>query len=226
METIKRKNNKRKFTIITLAVMIGLSLTATIVLAAFTAQKTSTATISFANGLTLELQALDANSAIHINTSAGSQTGVFTFVTTNTTDLEGATTVNGIKAKPINQNAYLGYQVELVEVVSNAEQSVAGSWAYNSSSGVATFTPTGTKTAWKAEMTINKTNFTSVAPTANTQKIVAKTGSALTAGNFYNLFTQIVFDGTTSGMIDDLASRSLRLKFEIKADTTNNISFT
>ena len=226
METIKRKNNKRKFTIITLAVMIGLSLTATIVLAAFTAQKTSTATISFANGLTLELQALDANSAIHINTSAGSQTGVFTFVTTNTTNLEGATTVNGIKAKPINQNAYLGYQVELVEVVSNAEQSVAGSWTYNSSSGVATFTPTGTKTAWKAEMTINKTNFTSVAPTANTQKIVAKTGSALTAGNFYNLFTQIVFDGTTSGMIDDLASRSLRLKFEIKADTTNNISFT
>ncbi len=226
MQTIlKKKNNKRKFTIVVLAMMIGLSLTATIVLAAFSAQKTSTATISFANGLTLQLQAKDSTAAIHINADTASQSGTFTYVSTGTTDLEGATTVDGIQAKPIDQDAYLGYQVEIVEVVNNVEQTVAGGWTYNSSSGVATFAPTGTKSAWKAEMTINKTNFTSVTPTANTQKVVAKTGAALTAGSFYDLFTQIVFDGTTAGMINDLAGRSMKLKFEIKADTTNNISF-
>ena len=223
MEIRTKRSAKRKFTIIALSVMVALTLTTTIVLAAFSAQKTSTATISFANGVTLELAAIDSTASIHVNSSAASQSGSFTFDTTNTSDIEAAATVNGIKAKLYNQNAYLGFKVELVEVVSNAETTVNGSWT--NSSGTVTFTPTGTKTNWTAVMVLNTTNFPTVS--ASGQVVTAASTAALAKEtNYFNLFSSIVFDGTTAGVIDDLAGRSMRLKFEIKADTSTAVTFT
>ncbi len=223
---MQKKSNKRKFTIAVLSLLVGLSLTATIVLAAFSAQKTSTATISFANGVTLELAAIDSNASIHVNASAASQSGTFTFDTTNTSDLETTTTVNGIKAKLMNQDAYLGYKVQLVEVVTanneSTEQTISGSWS--NSSGTVTFTPTGTKTNWKAVLTVNTTNFPTISASGDT--VTAASTAALTKeASYFNLFSSIVFDGVPTGSMNDLAGRSVKLKFDVKADTAAAVTF-
>jgi len=222
MDELKKKmGRKQKFTILTLSLLLAVSLTATIVFAAFTANKTGSVVLSFANGLTMQLDPIDSSAAIHITSAPAAQTGTFSFTSDEFEDLSDTTTVNGIKATLKDQNGYVGYQVEIKEVVSGAETTIAGSWA--NSNGTVTFTPTGTKTNWRAVLVVNRTNFPTIAVSGQTMS--AKSSAALTKDTAYNLFTSITLDGVPAGLMDDLAGRKIKFLFTIKADTAAVVTF-
>ena len=204
--------------------MLVLSLTVSVVLAAFTANKSGAVILSFANGLTIKLEPIDSNAAIHIETSNASQSGQFAFTSDEFANLSDTTTVNGIKATLYNQNGYVGYKVELKELINNAESTIDGSWT--NSSGTVTFTPnqSGAKKDWRAILVVNTTSFPTIA--CSGQSMTAKSSAALTKeGSGYNMFTSITFDGATAHLMDDLAGRKMKLLFTINADTAGVVSF-
>ena len=208
----KVKHNRRtKIAFIIMGVLLGLSLTTTIVLAAFTAGKTSTATLTFASGLTLKLDPLDSSAAIHITSAPAAVTGTFSYTngTSNDTftNLDAPVTLNGIKATP-NKAAYIAYQLTLKIGANNA----GGSWGTVSSNKV-TFTATDD---WKLELTL-QANWVKDSST-NSTIVIKKSSTTSTSGE--QIFASIYVCGkTTATNMNALAGLSLGLEFSIQADT-------
>ena len=205
-----RKDKKFKVWVTVLSILLGLSLTSTIVLAAFSASKSGSVTLTFAEGLTMSLSPKGASGTIQI-TAATINDATFNYApsSNNTEDV----TFDGISAT-LNKEGWVSYQIVLAETTSG--QTLAGAWSI--SSNTATFTPTGTQTDWRCVFTGNS-NFT----LSQSGFTLTATGSAkwLTAALTKDLFTSIVFRGQTSAAyIDDLAGRSFTLSFTISANTS------
>ena len=211
---------KTTFVIMALSILLALSITSTIVLAAFSSQKTASTTIRFANGLKMELT--PKGTGTFQITSAGQDATNFVYNTNNQiTGQTGSVTLDGITAT-LNKPGYVAYQMVLQEGGSG----VSGSWVNNS--GLVTFVPTGAPTAsntdWKAVLSVNTSNF-SVAAAAN---VVTVTGTSIWAAGALtkDLFASLVFSGyNDTELIDSLAGRTFSLGITIKASTESALTF-
>ncbi len=207
---IDKTDRKFKFTVVILSIVLVLSLTTTIVLAAFSAQKTGDVTLTFADGLTMSLA--PKNTGTIKITAADEAATTFSYAAASNKNEN--TTFDGIVAT-LNKEGWVSFQIVLAETTSG--QTLAGSWTVSGNN--ATFTPTGTKTDWVCVFTGNS-NFTLSANgftlTATGAAKWTGTGSALTK----DLFSQIEFKGNTSAAyVNDLGGRSFSLSFTISAKT-------
>ena len=220
VKTKKRMDKKYKVTIVALSLLLAIALTSTIALAAFQANKTSSATISFANGLTLKLEATaTSDSTIRIATTNASVSGTFTYSATSGNSMTGLTSnvvIDGIKGT-LNQAGYLAYSILLKEGSNN----IAGSWAALTDTGTsAVFTPNGSgkPNNWRAKITL-AAGWTA-ATSSNTYKI--QNATQIAANTATNLFTKLEFYGSgTAANVTDLAGRSIIMSFKVVADTTS-----
>ncbi len=208
----KRASRRNTITFIIMAVMLVVAVSTTIVLAAFTAQKTSSATLTFANGLQLKLDPITPGAAIKITSAPAQVTGTFSYSGTMT-GLSDSVTMDGIKATLINQNGYVAYSVILKE----GGSAVSGSWSALSSS-VSTFTPDTGETDWQAKLTLP--SGWALVETPNSSTIKVKRTAIINVNTPTHLFTSIVFEGaSTASNVTSLAGRSIVLEFNIVADT-------
>lgn len=226
MKTVSKKST---ITIITLSCLLAVAVASTIILAAFSAVRTSTTTITFAEGLTMTLAPKTDAASIKISDAgAGTNTGEFSYSNTGATpEYEEPVTLDGIKAT-LNKDAWVAYQITLsVETTAQTPVAIAGSWSYTENADVATFTPTSaTGNAWQATLNIDHAVWAvSVASNVITVKSKAKltqndnlTPAAI--GDY--LFNYIVIDGTTAGVVNDLAGKKFTAGFVIKAETSYN----
>ncbi len=217
---MRKAKKKTTFVIAVLSVLLVAAVTSTIVLAAFSAQKSATTTINFADGLKMSLEPKGTNGTFQI-ASAGISTTTFYYNSNNEiTNQTGPVTLDGITAT-LNKSGYVAYKMVLKETTSGSPVSITGgSWSGTSST--ITFTVTGVPsspgTNWKAVLSIPST-FTA---TPSGDSVVVScgqwtgTGAALTK----DLFDSVVFSGySNADIIDDLAGRTFALEITIGANT-------
>ncbi len=203
------RDKKFKFTVIALAIALCATITSTIILAAFSANKTGDVVLSFADGLTLSLAPKNGTGTIKI-TAAGSDVATFNY--DSASNRTANTTFDGISAT-LNKSGWVSYQIVLAETTTG--QNLAGSWSISGNN--ATFIPTGTQTDWRCVFTGNS-NFT----LTTSGFTLTATGAAAWASNALtkDLFDLIEFRGNTNqAYINDLSGRTFTLSFTISANT-------
>ncbi len=227
---VKRKMDKRtRGAFILMAVLLVLSMTTTIVLAAFQANKTSTATLTFANGIKLALTKTGtSNTTIEIADAAASVTGTFTYSAksgSSMTGLSAAVNMDGIKATLTDQAGFLAYSI-LVKMgdAGSTTSAVTGSWSAISGSGTtSTFQPQGQD--WTLILTVPASTWSASATTNATTplKVSQSSGTAIATGSTgVVLFSKIVIQGATDASnVTSLAGKQIDLEFVICADTVS-----
>ena len=214
-----KTKKKTTFVIAVLSALLVAAVTSTIVLAAFSAQKSATTTINFADGLKMSL-APKGTGTFKI-AAAGETTTTFIYNSNNSiSNQTGQVTLDGITAT-LNKAGYVAYKMTLKETTSGSAVAIAnGSWS--GTSGTVTFSVTGAPstagTNWKAVLSL-PSEFTAAASggtvTVNCGNWTG-TGSALTK----DLFNSLVFSGySNADIIDDLAGRTFALEITIGANT-------
>ncbi len=212
VKTKKKMDKKTKVSFIIMSVLLALSLTTTIVLAAFHAQKTSTATLTFASGIKMKLDPKTSGAAIKITSAAYAVTGTFTYSGTMS-NLNSNVSLDGILAQ-IDQAGYIAYSVILKE----SSATIAGTWSAISS-GVSTFTPSAGSKNWRAKLTV-PSGWTGSSVTTNKFKV--QNSTQIAASTSTELFTSLEFYGSgTPANITDLAGRTIVMDFKIVADTAS-----
>ena len=210
------KGTKRVF--ILMAIMLVLSLTSTIVLASFQAQRNSSASVTFANGVTLKLTKTGtsgANSSI-TNDSSGSATAAFNYA--NATNLTTNALLDGISCQVLNQAAFLAYSILVIDGSTN----VKGSWATFNSSNVAIFTPTSGN--WRVSVTVPASTWTGTATSSATTpfKVMQTSTTATAANNSLVLFNKIeIYGSSTASDITALAGKNIKFTIKLSAHTTD-----
>ena len=212
VKTKKKMDKRTKITFIIMSVLLAFSLTTTIVLAAFQAQKTSTATLTFASGIKMKLDPKTSGAAIKITSADYAVTGTFSYSGTMT-NLNSNVSLDGITAT-VDQAGYVAYSVILKE----GSSQIAGSWS-NLSSNASTFVPSSGSKNWKAVLTV-PSGWTISSKSNSTIKM--QNATAFTAGTGKDLFTSLEFAGSgTAANITDLAGRTIVMDFKIVADTAS-----
>jgi len=214
-----KRPRKTTLIIATLSILLVAAITSTIVLAAFSAQKSAVTTINFADGLTMILNPKNpSGTGIYKIAQAGTGAATFVYGTNNQiTDQTASVTLDGISAT-LNKSGYVVYRIELQE----NSAAVGGAWQ-GSSGGPYTFQPTGAPTTagsdWKAVLTLPTSSGYTAAISNNIITITCGgewASSALTK----DLFVSLVFSGwNNADIIDDLAGRTFALSITIKAQT-------
>jgi len=220
---VKKKNRmdkKTKISFVILCVLLALSLTTTVVLAAFRAQFTANAiSLTFANGIKMKIYANNSSAAIKVNPSTTDLTVAGTFTYSGTlTGLSANTTLDGIKCQ-IDQQGYLamGFRVRLDSAF------VAGNWSAFSSN-VSTFTPSSGD--WLAKITFSsawaKNESGTTANASSPLKVKQSSSSATAANTEVTLFTQIVVQGKTAAAdVTALAGKTVDFQIQIYASTAS-----
>jgi len=216
----KKLDKRTKISFVIMSVLLALSLTTTVVLAAFRAQFTGNAiTLTFANGIKMKIFANDSSATLKVNPSTTDLTVAGTFTYSGTlTGLGANTTLDGIKCQ-IDQQGYLamGFRVKL------GSSWVAGNWS-TFSSNVSTFTPSSGD--WLAKITFSsawaKNESGTTANASGPLKVKQSSSSATAASTDVTLFTQIVVQGkTTAADVTALAGQSVTFQIQIYASTAS-----
>ena len=212
---MKKQIDKSKITIIILSIVFALSMSVTITLAAFSANKTGDVTLTFADGLTMTLTPKTKSGYI---TFTGGGVDEYTFTYTPQTQVTGMKYYNGINAT-LNKSGWVSYQVSLWETTSGSAV-VPGSWVGPQSDGVFFFQATGAKNSWTM----------SILPTIGMFNISKSANMLTCVGNEIwasNSLSKEILDSwalrnsvySMRDYVDDLAGRSFECRFTIKAST-------
>ena len=218
------KGTKRAF--ILMAILLTLSMTTTIVLAAFQASKTSTATLTFANGIKLALTKTGTSgTTIQIGDAAAAVTGTFTYAATSgnsMTNLNGIVNMDGIIATVSEQTGFLAYSILVKKgTASGTASAIAGSWT---AAGV--FTPQATAEKWKVYLTLPASTWTGTATSnaATAFKLKQSSSTAIATGGTITLFSKLVIAGTgsaTDANVTALGGMKVEFEFKVCADTVS-----
>lgn len=217
------KKDHFKFTVIVLSFVLAISLSVTIVLAVFTANKSGSVTLNFAEGLTMVLSPYGTSGRI-VMTGGGADEYTFTYPPQ--TNVQGILRYDGVKAT-LNKAAWVSVKIELKEVINNSETVLNGRWTKNAD-GDHYFYPSGEKTNWTFIIRPDKNLFSS---TYGSTSVLTSTGISLWANvNEANtLWTGWVIraiDHYTNGnYLNDLAGRQLKVYFTVKAKTDSAPTF-
>ncbi len=223
---MKKKVDKYKFTIITLSFVFALSLTVTIVLAAFNANKSGSVTLNFADGLTMALVSKGGSGTVRIT---GGGVNDYTFTYAPQTNVTSNVKYDGIIAT-LNKDGWVSYQIELYETTSGSAIAPQGAWSGPSSKGLCTFIPQGSRTNWVVATTPTAGLF-NVTTSNNLLTCVGKvkwqeSNSTLTADLFDGYhFRNSNGSSATRSYVDDLSGRSFEVHFTIKANTESSPTF-
>ena len=177
--------------------MLAIAVVSTIVLAAFSASRTATTTITFGGGLTMTLN-MSANADFQAVTDDTSQT-----VTINPTGTfaKDDVTMAALQAKT-SEAAYVGWQIVL-------DTDNTG-WTYEST------TKTFTNTTKKLQVVIT-TGATVTA--SDSEDGVFYFTDPTTADTYQNIFETLVVSSTTDN-VNDIAGQSVQVAINFKAETT------
>ena len=221
---MRKKIDKSKLTIIILSVVLALCLSVTIVFAAFTANKSSTVTISFDNGLTMRLEPTDSASTFKIATADENST-TFTYNISNVAATgSGIVHVDGIEGT-LNKSGAVAYKMVIKESVSGSLVNLTGTWRTTTSASrqVYVFQPSGEKNDWKIEIVVNFDLF-SATPTNN--QIVCTSDIWGSDSLTQILFYWFKITGKSARYYyNDLAGRTIVIEFTIKARTDQAPTF-
>ena len=212
--------DKSKITIVILSIVFALSMSVTITLAAFSANKSGDLTLTFADGLTMRLEPVGGNYRFKI-TEAGVDD--YTFSYEPTTNKTGRVPFDGIIAT-LNKSAWVSYQISIWEIISNNAVVAAGEWRYEGR--YHRFYPSGNKSNWAIGWTLNVTNFSYTA----SGNVLTQNGTAAWESDSLSkeLFSDWEIrnrDLNIREYVDDLAGRTLEVRFTIKAQTDQAPTF-
>ena len=222
---MRKKIDKSKLTIIILSVVLALSLSVTIVFAAFTANKSSTVTISFDNGLTMRLEPLGTNGRIQFVTANENATS---FTYSPATNLDNSVALDGMDAT-LNKPAWIALKVEFWETTSGSDVAPVGNGFALSQNSNTYFCHFRTKNnGWYAEMVKTGTTFT-YALTASPNIFTSTSTAACAADTKIRLFDRISIWGmllsSERNYCNQLAGRSFKFVITIKARTDQAPTF-
>jgi len=210
-----QKVDKSKLTIIILAVVFALSLSVTITLAAFSANKTGDVTLTFADGLTMTIAPQNQRS-IKV-TSAGVDD--YTFNYTPQTNVKSNLTYDGVNAT-LNKDGWVSYQVTIYETTSGSNVAPAGAWV-KESGALRFYPPTNDpKPNWCCPINISFTVF-DYSISNNTITLTSKaiwTDTGLTK-QLWGDWAMRNRDQSVTAYVDDLGGRSFEVFFTVKART-------
>ena len=213
----KMKNTNRR-TILILSILLALSLTSTLVLASFQAQRNSTAQLGFANGVTLQLTKTGTSGATTssiTDETSGSATAAFNYTTKS--NLNANVILDGINCKVLNQAAYIAYSVQVLDNTT----AVTGSWATFDGNNAAIFTPSSGN--WRAKVTVPASTWTGTATSnATTQfRVLQTSNTAIAANASIVLFTKVeLYGSSTAADVSALAGKTMKFSFKLSAHTT------
>ncbi len=211
MET-KIKKSHYKLTVTILAVVFVLSLTTTIVLAAFSAGKSGSVTLSFADGLTMVL-APKGNSGRLAITGGGADEYTFSYAARSNKVDYGA--YDGFTVT-LNKLGWIALRVELLETTSGSDVAPLGSWQRNSSSEMI-FRPTGTNTDWVSSFFVNLTDYDH---SESGSTLILTSLVAVSANTTVTLVDMWSIKGRTNyNVLNDLSGRAFKFNFTVKAHT-------
>ena len=201
--------------LIGMAVLLALSLIATIVLAAFSANRGGAVVLSFADGLTMKLTPVGTSGRIQI-TAANENETTFSYQPMN--NLTGRVVLDGINAE-INQDAYIAYTIAIKEITSG-EVVPAGAW--EPSGRYAKFYPAADAPLrnWRVDFFAGTSTFSPRSVNDNTIK--SASSSIMDHTNIIKLFDYIVMEGypnSASEYVTDLQERSFKFYITIAART-------
>ncbi len=224
---------RMKVTVIVLVALLAVTLTATIVLAVFAARHTGSATLSFANGVTMQLEPTNTEGAtIKISAQSSSATnGSFTYNVGSLTNIESNTvTLDGVQITSLSSGAYVAYKLQFSFKASGESTytPIAGTWSALENN-VSTFTPSTTPNAWTAKIyngryynsgTANYVNFVLSNPSATSGELIMRTADSKVNPSNTPLFTKLEILGDPTLRI--FASGSLKCDFVLSASTSSN----
>jgi len=222
---MKKQVDKSKITIVILSIVFALSMSVTVILAAFSANKTGDLTLTFADGLTMTIDPKNAGSSwVKLSSAADEDATTFSWPV-KTGQLAGLR-YDGVSAT-LNKPAWVGYKIELRETTSGAA-TLTGSWRYiqNANNEKIYFEPTGSKTDWRFTIYV----LTNTSYTFSTGSGVIFTAISTAKWDTSNL-TQDIFQSweivgrADYRYINDLANRSFEILFTVKAQTDQAPTF-
>jgi len=197
-----------------MAIALVLSLSATITLAAFAANKSGSLTLTFADGLTMRLDPLGNSGRIQFQ-SADENTATFNYVPV--TNLTGAQYWDGINAT-INKDAFVAIKLTFIETTSGQDVAPSGAFVVAGNGLYCQFRPPGSYT-WYAEMAKDGVEGFTFSLTSEPNTFIS-TSVKLTASNSpIKLFDRIAVRGTTFSYVTDLGGRSFKFLLTVKART-------
>ena len=221
---MKKQVDKSKITIVIMSIVFALSLSVTITLAAFSANKTGDVTLTFADGLTLTLSPQGSNNSIQIT---GGEADSYTFSYPAQVNAAERRVFDGVLGT-LNKSAWVSYQVALYETTSGS--SVAPSGKFELRGNTYYFVASGTKSNWMMPLALTDDIF-SVNLTGVTN-IITFMGAAQWGQGNVELTNRIIYPWSfrhsnlsLAGYMDDLAGRSFEIRFTIKARTDSAPTF-
>ena len=211
--------DKSKITIVILSIVFALSMSVTITLAAFSANKSGDLTLTFADGLTMRLDPVESGS-LRITTADESAT---TFSYTPVNNTTGSVYLDGIKAT-INKDAWIGVKIEFLENISgNLQAPSPGAYAINGT--ICRFDP-GASYDWYSQMYKVGSSFTY--SLTNSPNVFVCTSATICSASSspIELFHNIVIWGkANNSYVNALAGRTFVFNITIKAQTDQAPTF-
>ena len=225
---MKKQVDKSKITIVIMSIVFALSLSVTITLAAFSANKTGDVTLTFADGLTMSLAPKQSGSGTFYYeiTSADESSTTFTYPQwqmPSVTVANRLTTADGVVAT-LNKAGYVSWRIDVKEVISNVAGAISGAWRKINDS-LYYFEPTGTLTDWRIELGVVDYSYYTITFSGST---ITGTGSTLwtTDSLTHTIFTWLKIAGVSSRYyFNDLGGRTFTFDFIIKAKTDSAPTF-
>lgn len=219
--------NKGKLSIIILSVACVLSLTVTIVLATFTANKTGSVTLTFENGLTMVLdpQNSGGGSYYYKITRADETATTFSYPQVETPDAtvnNRLPTIDGVIAT-LNKPGYVSLQFAVSEVINGEPQLFDGRWRWQNPMYI--YTPYGDRNDWRFEITMNEQSLFTF---SNNKSALIGIGNILWSDNdlTHSLYASVRLAGESSRYyFNDLAGRTFRYDITIMARTDQAPTF-
>lgn len=197
-QKVQSKIKSSTIAITVLSILLAVAVASTIVLAAFSATRQASTTISFGGGLTMTLSSA-AND--DFNQLAATTDQTVTITPKETTFSKDGVTMSALKAQT-NEAAYVGFKI----IVANGS-GTTGNWTYSNN----LFT---NETA-KLKVAVNL-------PEANAATAVADGvyffATATTKDVDVTIFDSVVISSTTND-VNDIASKSVSITIQFKAET-------
>ena len=208
-----KKKDKSKFALILMSIALVLSMSVTVTLAAFAANKSGSVTLTFAEGLVMILSPHGYTGRV---TMTGGGANEYTFSYPTQTNVSSMIRYDGIHAT-LNKSGWISLQIVLKEQISGSDVVIPGSWTVNSE---AYFIPSGTNNKWHFNIDPNLDIFT-ISSQGSTLNCIGKVKleNANEENTLWQGFTIRNIDYNRRDYLDDLAGRTLKMYFTIKART-------
>jgi len=221
---MKKQVDKSKITIVIMSIVFALSLSVTITLAAFSANKTGDVTLTFADGLTMQLDPLNFEEGYLTITSASVSDTTFSYTIPQSNN--AAVRLDGVKAT-VNKQCWIAFKVEIKEVISGSRVTPSGNWARYGNT-FAAYYATGEKSDWKMQMQILDTYFTYGAGVFDGSGVIVTSKDLIPSNKLQNLiiFRFVKLMGVAQeDYVNDLAGRNFEIYITIKAQTDQAPTF-